>query len=76
VRRLLEALFVTLGVLAWAGCQQTQEGEQKPDTQVIKEKETVVQPPSAGAAGADVKMNVGADSGGASAEVQVHGDSQ
>ena len=80
VRRLLGGLFVTVALLVWIGCQQTQEGDE-PDT-VVKEKETIVQPappaPAATEPSADVKMKVetGQDSTGASAEVKVQSDSQ
>ena len=79
MRRTVEALFVTVGMLAWAGCQQRQEADEEPDTTVIKEKETVVQPvpaPPASEPGADVKMDVKTDSGGVSGEVHVQTDSQ
>jgi len=75
MRKRLGLLIVATAALVWAGCQQTQEADEEPDTTVIKEKETVVTPPAEADADAEVEMDVRTSEGDTtSAEVQVEGE--
>ena len=67
--------LLVLGMLTFLGCQQTQEdaADDAEGTTVVKEKETVVQPPAESKPDVDVDVNTGGDQGAAGGEAGAEG---